>query len=175
MNDATLVESIIHKKLNGLRPDKNSEFFLCPFNHLEYIISLIIENDYIVNDDVNKTIEEVYNLKQKVFNPNDWITGLPDDIFKEEMSLVICGNVIAKFDVTKATDEQKEAFIKECLTSYKNTIQTPAESIKTIIWKSFQSYLINKLAIPKSHFKASHWKPVVKNCVKDSILIKWRC
>ena len=84
---------------------------------------------------------------------------------------------MAKFDVTNATEEQKEAFIQGCIAAYNETIKQPTEATGVIVWKTFQIYLQNKLAIPKSRFKATHWKPILKaeeEKKAGQLVIRWR-
>lgn len=183
VNDAALVENIIHKKLNGLRPNKQSEFFMCPYNLLVSVVELIVRNDDEENNTVNAIVETVYRLKQKVLRPNDWMFGLPEDTFTENMQLVAGPgqNVVAKFDVTNATEDQKKVFVKQCIDAYQKTIRqqenVAAEEIATtIVWKAFQGYLIQQLDVPKSKFKATMWRPLIKAEEKkdDKLLVKWR-
>jgi phage anti-repressor protein len=178
VNDAALVESIIHKKLNGLRPNKQSEFFMCPYNLLVSIVELIVNNDDEENNTVNAIVETVYRLKQKALCPNDWMSGLPEDTFTENMQLVAGAgqNVVAKFNVTNATEDQKKAFVRRCIDAYQKTIRQPEEIATTIVWKAFQGYLIQQLDVPKSKFKATMWRPLIKAEEKkdDKLLVKWR-
>jgi phage anti-repressor protein len=83
VNDSALVESIIHKKLAGLRPEKASEFFMCPFNQLREIVDMIIEYDNLENERVNILIDAVYLLKQREFSQPDWTAGLDMTIFSD--------------------------------------------------------------------------------------------
>jgi prophage antirepressor-like protein len=176
VNDSALVESIIHKKLNGLRPEKKSEFFMCPFDLLVSIVDLVVNNDDAENDVVNNIIDTVYKLKQTAFSSIDWMAGLPEDIFNEDIKMIENNKEIAKFDVTTATNEQKQNFVKECIEAYKRTIQQPNEAAQCIVWKAFQGFMIQKLNVPKSQFKATTWKPLLKTEEKNNnqLQIKWR-
>ncbi len=73
VNDATAMESLVHKKLAGLRPDKGSEFFMAPYNSLFSIVELMVDIDDETNEAVNELIETVYRIKQQRFTPHDWI------------------------------------------------------------------------------------------------------
>jgi hypothetical protein len=44
------------------------------------------------------------------------------------------------------------------------------------MWKMFQNFLICQLAMPKSKFKSSDWKHLVKEEInkKENLSIKWR-
>jgi hypothetical protein len=185
VNNSVLVENTIHKKLEGLRPDKFSEFFMCPYDLLYDIVNMINENDNNQNHAVNKIIEVVYKLKQSKFNLLDWTSGLDLEVFNENMRLVTQNNdtddikEVAKFDITKATEEQKQAFVRECIAAYHRTIQQPEEAKAQLIqiaWKAFQGYLIQKLSIPKSHFKATFWKKYVQaeEASNKQLAVAWR-
>lgn len=180
--DCVLVEKNVHTKLHGLLLDGEYEFFMCPYDLLVSIIEMIIFNDDKENEMVNRIIDTVYSLKQKAFNAIDWTSGIPADAFAENMQLVINDTddtevkELAKFDVSDATDEQKQEFISECLLAYKRTIQQPTEASIKIVWKAFQGFLITRLSIPKSHFKSRVWRPLVKEEEKNNsnLQIKWR-
>ena len=82
----------------------------------------------------------------------------------------------AKFNISSATAEQKQNFIKECISAYHKTIEEPKQKIIQIVWKTFQSYLIEQLKIPKSNFKAMTWRPLLKveEDKNKNLKIKWR-
>jgi prophage antirepressor-like protein len=178
VNDSALVESIIHKKINGLRPDKHSEFFMCPYDLLHDIIDLIVNYDCAENEAVNKLIDAVYRLKQQRFTLTDWTSGLDMAIFEENMKLV--ENVTnaegeevevkrAKFNITTATQPQKDAFIRDCMLAYQKNILEPHA---TLNWSTFRPHLIDQL-IPKSKFKALEWRKTFKEVAKkEDIEIK---
>ena len=79
------------------------------------------------------------------------------------MQLIIPGDNVqddpeikAEFDVTNATDEQKKAFVDQCVQAYRITITEPNQ----LIWKTFQIYLLSQLQIPKYKFKSLQWRPM---------------
>jgi hypothetical protein len=181
VNDSVLVESIVHKKLVGLRPDKNSEFFMCPYDLLYNIVNMITNNDDEENAAVNIIIDSVFKLKQKEFKYLDWTSGLDMSIFEENIKLVenttdADGNNIeinrAEFNVTTATKQQKDAFIRDCILSYQKNILIP-QKLSVMSWMAFQSYFILKLNIAKSQFKALEWRDEFKN-VADKEKIKYQ-
>jgi T5orf172 domain len=156
VNSSVLVENIIKAKLDGLRPNKDSEFFLCPYDLLHDV---------------------VFRLKQHSFKSLDWTSGLDMTIFHETIRLVTDGIgasdgiELTKFNVTNATNKQKQAFISRCVEAYKETI--PQE--EPITWREFQQFLIKELEIPKSRFKANDWKPFLKQEENDkALVVAWR-
>ena len=174
VNDSALVESTIHKKLAGLRPDKNSEFFMCPYDSLYDIVDLIVNYDCIENKAVNCLIDWVYKLKQNKYSHTDWTSGLDMNIFKEKMALIEDNKEVAKFDMTTATEPQKQEFIRGCIDTYKRTIQQPNEL--TIVWKTLQNIIQQQLNIKKAEFKVSIWKSLIKTEEEndEQLTIKWR-
>jgi hypothetical protein len=77
------------------------------------------------------------------------MNGIDTSIFRDEYQLIESGSageeptVQATFDITIATQEQKKAFVAQCVQAYRLTIQEPNQ----LIWKTFQTYLINQLQI----------------------------
>jgi hypothetical protein len=98
---------------------------MCPYNSLYDIVDLIINYDGLENKAVNCLIDTVYKLKQSKFSYTDWTSGLDMDIFKEKMALIEDNKEVAKFDMTYATDAQKQEFIRGCIEAYKQTILKP--------------------------------------------------
>jgi prophage antirepressor-like protein len=171
VNDSALVESIIHKKLSGLRPDKKSEFFMCPYDLLYEICDMIINHDDVENNTVDKIIDAVYKIKQHEFRFVDWAANIDMGIFREEMKLIEestddSGELTtiehATFDMSSATVDQKYSFIRDCIFSYQKNILIP-QQMTTIVWTAFQSHLIEKLKISKKTFKALEWRDTFKN------------
>ncbi len=178
VNDSAMIETIIHKKLAGIRPDRNSEFFLCPYHLLVNIVELVIQLDDRENDAVNTLIENVYKIKQNGFNEDEWITDLDMSIFSEKMVLIENPEersvVRAEFDIANATKEQKNAFVKECIIAYNNNIAVP-NNMTSIVWTVFQTHLMQQLNIPKSRFKAQDWRDAfIDVAKKESIAIRLR-
>ena len=159
VNDSVATENYIHRKLKGLLVHNEKEFFVCPFDLLENIIQSMITNDESHNNLINSVIDTVYQLKCSNYSPERWMTGIDMDCFREEYQLILNSDnpeIQAIFDITIATEEQKKAFVYQCIQSYKNTIEYPNE----LIWKTFQAYLITQLQIPKYRFKSLQWKPM---------------
>lgn len=171
VNDAIAAESYIHRKLKGLLVHDEKEFFVCPYDLLENIIEVITNNDESHNNLINSVIDTVYQLKCSKYSPGRWMTGIDASIFREEYQLVEPGNagdesvVRATFDITIATETQKKDFVDQCIQAYRLTIAEPNQ----LIWKTFQTYLINQLQIPKYRFKALQWKPLFNNSLNTSV------
>ncbi len=92
----------------------------------------------------------------------EWITGLNMDIFKEELNLITTGGQVeAKFDITIATDSQKENFVSECIKAYQRTIVGPQAA---------------QLCIPTYKLKATEWKKAAEKLdgKNGHPKIKWR-
>ena len=110
---------------------------------------MIINNDDSHNNLINSVIDTVYQLKCSKYSANRWMTGIDASIFREEYQLVEPGNagdesvVRATFDITIATETQKKDFVAQCIQAYRLTIAEPNQ----LIWKTFQTYLINQLQI----------------------------
>ncbi len=164
VNDSVLTEKNIHTKLGGLLLEGEKEFFMCPYNLLESIVDVIVRNDDQENELVNKIIDIVYSLKKNKFNCEDWMRGLPSDIFKETLRLTQGEERIAEFDVSKWAPEQKKEFVKKCVEEY-------AKQNDKIIWKPFQTFLSNALKTNFQYkFKALDWRPLVKETAQKENL-----
>ena len=156
VNDSAVTENYIHRKLKGLLVHDEKEFFVCPYDLLENIIEVIITNDDTHNNLINSIIDTVYKLKCSNYSADRWMSGIDASIFREEYQLITSGDEIkASFDVTSATEEQKKAFVAQCIQAYKTTIEDPNK----ILWKTFQAFLISQLNLPKSKYRALEWKP----------------
>jgi hypothetical protein len=59
VNDCSLVEKIIHKKLKGLLVKGDQEIFMCPYDLLENLVNVIVNNDDNHNRLVNSIIDTV--------------------------------------------------------------------------------------------------------------------
>jgi len=125
VNDAHHIEATLHKKLAGLRPSDNSEFFMCPFDSLCDIIDLVVQQDDQCNDQVNRIIDTLYYLKQNRNSFHDWTAGLDLSLFQEHVTITDGKEEVARFDVTRATTEEKQE--RECLEAYKKTIEHPTQ------------------------------------------------
>jgi prophage antirepressor-like protein len=172
VNDATAVERNIHTKLGGLLVDGEKEFFMCPFDLLEVVVDLIVNNDDKENNAVNRIIDTVYKIKQRAFNSIDWTSGIPEALFQEKMTILEEDEKLAELDVSKWSNANKKEFVAKCIQEYfkmKKTVDT------TIIWKKLQDVLIEQLSIPKSRFRVKDWKTSVKEQVEEkSLSIKWK-
>ncbi len=175
VNDATLVEKNIHTKLSGLLVDGEKEFFMCPFNLLESVVDLIVHNDDEENETVNKIVDTVFKLKQIKFNSRDWVSGIPEGVFDEVFEMKQGDKNIANFNVTSWTEEHKKEFIDKCIQEYVKQ-QNKANQQYQIVWKAFQPFFIEQLNISKSKFRATEWKPEIKNAIekKEQLSIKWK-
>jgi len=80
--DAGLLEKTIHTLLNSLRPVKNREFFMCPYNLLVDIISNVAENNEMNFDLANNIIRAVHKIKNEPDSETKYTVGLPMDIFE---------------------------------------------------------------------------------------------
>jgi uncharacterized protein YaaR (DUF327 family) len=168
VSDAQLTERILQNKLRGLALKNETEWFMCPFNMLVDLIEIALEEDDRLNDFVNKIIDLVSELRTQKFNTGKWTAGIDLSIFEhaepEEMKL--CGPtniVVAQFDVTVATAEEKRAFVRECIEAYKRTIVHPREvAVLQISWKLFQEFMRQQLGIPKKRFKKLEWRDRVE-------------
>ena len=168
VNDSVLVERNIHTKLQGLLLEGEKEFFMCPYYLLESVIDLIVHNDDDENIFVNKIIDSVFKLKQMALNSVDWTTGIPSDTFNETLTITDGDEKLAVLDISQWNEIDKKEFIEKCIAEYSSADQI-------IKWKMFKIYLIEKLIIPKSRFKVSDWKQLVKEeAKKENIAIKWR-
>jgi len=162
VNDSVAVENYIHRKIKGLLVHDEKEFFVCPYDLLENIIQVIINEDESHNNLINSVIDTVYQLKCSNYSPDRWMTGINPALFRDEYQLVETGNAVdesvvrATFDITNATETQKKAFVAQCVQAYRLTIEAPNQ----LIWKTFQTYLQTQLQIPKYRFKALQWKPL---------------
>lgn len=182
VNDATALEATIHSKLFGMRVEGSKEFFMCPYDSLEMIVEIIIQNDSEQNDRVNQLIDLINDMKKKEFTPGEWTRGIPDGVFgplpTSEMKLVSVGSDAqlteqASFDMTKATHEQKIEFVARCIDAYRKTMSIDTESQEIITkakWSNLQPYIQDTLGIPKRMFKASEWRDVAINAARQKNL-----
>jgi len=162
VNDSQLIEKVIHKKLNGLLVKGDAEFFMCPYDLLENLVDVIVNDDSSHNELVNSIIDTVNTLRVLSYDEARWMSGIDMNIFTEEMRLVITNadngedDIKAVFDVTIATEEQKKEFVSQCVVAYKQTIEEPQK----IAWRQFTKYLFEQLPIPKYKYRSGDWKPL---------------
>jgi len=188
VGDSKLTERILHTKLRGLALKNETEWFNCPFNMLVDLINIVLEEDEQLNDFVNKIIDLVSHLKVERWNPGKWTAGLDMAVFSlpepQEMKLISQGDEkqeeVARFDMTAASPEQKQAFVRECLEVYRKTIEQPRQlaevQVLQISWKCFQGFIQQQLGVPKKQFKASEWKKHVQQeaAGDKQLAIQWR-
>jgi phage anti-repressor protein len=160
VNDSQLIEKNIHKKLNGLLVKGDKEFFMCPYNLLEDLLDVIVNDDTNHNNLVNSIIDTVNGLRTTNYDSNAWTTGIDMSIFTEEIILVVQNddredNVQARFDTTLATEQQKQDFVAKCVDVYKQTIQDP----QTLVWVNFTKFLFSQVNLSKKKYLAREWKP----------------
>ena len=163
VNDSVAVENYIHRKLKGLLVNGEKEFFVCPYDLLENIINVVVRDDDTHNTLIDSVVDTVNQLKCSNYNPERWMSGIDTTIFRDEYQLISPSTepdaepeIQATFDVTIATEDQKKAFVAQCVQAYRVTITEPNQ----LIWKPFQAYLITQLQIPKYRFKSLYWKPL---------------
>jgi hypothetical protein len=175
VNDCVLVERNIHTKLRGLLIDGEKEFVMCPYDLLESIVDLIVNNDDEENDAVNKIVDVVYKLKQSAFNAVNWTQGIPDDIFVETLTIIQGDEKIADLDISAWSEVHKKQFVLTCLKEYIKIQNNINDDQFQIMWKTFQVFLAEQLPVPKSKFKVKEWKPIVKEQAdEENLTIKWR-
>jgi prophage antirepressor-like protein len=176
VHDSVLTEKVIHNKLRGIALDGEVEIFMCPYNLLESVVDLIINNDYGENEFVDKIIDAVYSLRKNEFNSLDWTINMPNVFELPKTMLLIENNQkVASFDMSNATEEQKHNFLKGCLEVYKHTVVEGDKVNNQIIWKEFQETIKKQLNVPKSKFRAGTWKLTLRDLAKQSGLdVIWR-
>jgi hypothetical protein len=180
VGDSLAVERNIHSKLRGLLLQGEKEFFLCPYDLLESVVDMIVHDDDEQTDMVNRIIDSVYRLKEKAFTVTDWMCGLPKGVFNERLALVDeDNNKLMEFNVTNWSVEHKQSFVSSCLKQYitqRYNMEELDDNQYQLMWKTFQAFMVSQLSIPKHQFKASEWKPIVKEYVdkEKSLTIKWR-
>jgi hypothetical protein len=165
VNDCSLVEKIIHKKLKGLLVKGDQEIFMCPYDLLENLVDVIVNDDNNHNKLVNTIIDTVNTMRGSNYNSEQWTSGIDMSVFNIEMRLIIPSDnennnteILATFNITSATEIQKKAFVEQCIIAYKQTIEVP----QILVWKTFQAYLFQQLSIPRYQYKALQWKPIFK-------------
>lgn len=178
VSDAVVVENTIKSKLKGLIPTEKREFVMCPYNLLIDIIGLIVHYDDQENYAINSLIDNVCAMRfKRTVSEIDWTEGLDMSIFENTLRLVGTDNeIVARFDISTSTKEQKELFIEKCLEAYLETIQQPREDAQTVIlWSAFQCYVIKELGIPRYKFKSGEWKGVAEEVTEEKgVLVEWR-
>jgi prophage antirepressor-like protein len=168
VHDSVLLENVIHSKLKGLLLDGEREFFMCPFDLLANVVDSIVENDNGENEQVNLIIDAVYRLKTAAFDTLDWTAGIPEDAFKEKLTISDGEQVRAEMDVSTWPEEEKDRLVADCLKTF-------SERQERVLWKSFRKVLETHLPIPKSKFKTGDWKDAVKRAASSQkVSITWR-
>lgn len=185
VNDSTLVERVIHRKLAGLLLKGTKEMFQCPFDLLEDMVNMVVNGDVEQNELVDKIVNMVHGLRESR-SEIDWMSGLDPNTFTEKWQLTdtATSNNLLEMDVTMLSDEDKKKLVERCLREYVK-IQTESRhgvevtddalDLMQVIWKSFQPFLISKLSIPKNKFRSHDWKQPVKDAAETvQMKIKWR-
>ena len=175
VNDSVIVERVIHTKLSGLLLEGEKEYFMCPYDLLESLVNIVVNNDEEENELVNRIVDTVYKLKQAVYNSKDWMQGIPEGIFNEILTITDGSETLAQLDTTLWTESNKKEFISRCLKEYIKE-QDKVNQDYQMLWKTFQTFLVKQLSIPKYQFKATEWKSFVKDEInkKEKLSIKWR-
>ncbi len=175
VNDATIVERNVHYRLNSLLVAGEREFFLCPYDLLESLVELVVRNDDSENELMNQIIDAVYKIKQHVFNESEWLKGVPPNLFNENTAPIPADDIkLPDLDQSNWTSNQKGDFALSCLLEYIE-IECQANPKFQVIWTAFQKFFIDRLNIPKSKFKSSEWKEIVKDYAKKhNINVKWK-
>jgi len=186
VNNSKITEARIHQKLENLRIEGEKEFFLIPFNLLKDVVDLIVNNDDTENERINNVIDTVCKLRIKSLeNTEDiWLEGLDINIFNEHRKIIKMisneeddsDNVIHKFDVSNATEEQKQNFILGCIEAYARNIPKDDNDKKIILWREFSQFIQSKINICKRLFKTREWRMITQEVTKDSdeLAIKYR-
>jgi hypothetical protein len=188
VHDCKLLESDIHSKLKGIRVHNTREFYQCPFDLLYSLVDMIVHNDEQVNDCVNRIIDTVSRLQRQIFQKEDWMSGLPHDVFREDI-MILSDEREHKLDVSEWTFEERHSFVQFCLNEYIERTQKRTPSLLLIEnnvsltpppveiqWKEFQTFLISELKLTKTQFKAKEWKPFVKKQIdqNENCTMQWR-
>ena len=158
VSDSLAVENYIHRALKGLLINGEKEFFLCPYDLLENIIDVIVNDNGRHNTLIDSIVDTVNNLRMS--NSCIWTKGIDENMFKEEYKLICTGDEEedkAIFDVSTFSPEQKKAFVLKCIKAYK---EEKEEEPNTLVeWKPFQPYLKPLLNLQKkSSYRAKEWK-----------------
>lgn len=82
---------------------------------------------------------------------------------------------LAELDVSMWSDAHKQSFVTVCLQEYVR-IQADLDADQAqVVWKTFQTFLIEKLMVAKSRFRPAKWRAAVKAAANaESLAIKWR-
>lgn len=179
VNNAKLVEETLHKKLEGLRVANTTEFYMCPFDLLSQLVELIVNNDHEANEMVNRIIDAAAKLKISIFDPQDWCSGIDvrktfPYVFPESEYLLLDSKEsteLASFDVSKASKEDKKAFVQECIRAYRrNILKLSDDEIARIVWKALHTYLAEHIDTHKLKtykFKSSEWYQIAKEAAEE--------
>jgi prophage antirepressor-like protein len=175
VHDCKSVEKYIHSLLRGLTLRDETEFFMCPYDLLESVVEIILEDDGEHHEHVNRIIDNVCKLKEKLFDTIEWTKGITPEFFETNIRLIEGTREVAKFDVSNASEEQKQAFMNECVYAYRRTIEGPNQTGE-IVWKLFQDFLISELRIAKSRFRPSEWRHFLEEVLRNdpTLLVRWR-
>lgn len=165
VGDSALVEKNVHGKLRGLLLQGEQEFFMCPYRLLLKLVSFLVRHDNRDNEAVNTVIEAVDHLRRKKFDSSDWTEGIPEEFFADELEekappvvrVSAAGNVLAEFDLSDYTAEEQRAFVEACVRDF-----VALRRARSLVWTSFQQFLVERLRGPKKAFRALEWRKVAK-------------
>lgn len=161
VNCASVVEKNIHQKLAGLRPSPQDEHFLCPFDLLHDIISIICDNDASQCEVVNKLIDTVARLRVQEFDERDWTRRVDMSVFDDALYIGIGKNTVALNDVSDWSEERKAKEVEAIFNMYQKHRQLAELQGHIIEWKDIASII-----------KGLHVKPrmtVWRNIFKEEV------
>jgi len=149
VNNASVVEKNIHRKLAGLRPSPGDEHFLCPYDLLYDIISVMVDDDASQCEAVNKLIDIVAQLRVQEFDERDWMRMLDVSVFEETLYIGIGDRTVALDDVSNWSEEQKSAEVDIIFNMYRKHKQLTQLSDQIIEWKDLVGIIKGRHIKPK--------------------------
>lgn len=195
VNNATTLETDIHKKLSGLRSTTENEFFACPFNMLWLIVKMVTDNDSAELDAVNTIVDSVYELHRKTkLNPAEWTAGLDmDAVFgpalpqplpaaeaKVKEKRVSAGTVDLDED-SGDLEEKRRRLLEEARrrkAADKEAILRCMVGLdkKKVVWKTFKEHLRKELGLSTKQFKIGYWKDLLEEVAEDNTyyVVQWK-
>ncbi len=178
VNDSVATEKFIHSKLSGVVLDGEIEFFMAPFDRLRNVVEYITQYGESANDLTNDLIDVVYASKHNIMDASFWMNEIPENTF-----VVQCDEGILRInneeicgDVSTWSENQKRQFVSVSLKKFVAMHNADFEGEFRLVWKMFQSFLIDELNIPKSHFKAREWRPFLLDEAREqNVMVQWIC
>ncbi len=141
VNNSVVVEKNIHQKLAGLRLSPGDEHFLCPYDLLYDIISIITDNDASQCEAVNKLIDTVARLRVKEFDEQDWMRRLDISVFDDMLYIGIGKRTIALDNVSSWSDEKKADAVDAIFNMYQKHKKLTELTGQTIEWKDISDII----------------------------------